>query len=181
MSEDQLQHSQAYGMSAPSDPSSNTKWLLNNRIMKMNDAEASQEWYKFFVYFKFCIRRLSRRLPPEVGEAIEADWKRFYEVTWQLEHDTRLAETTKKMKIEELQRNFAEMHMEYIFYALPKAGLDVINEEASLNCPKHDFDEMKDLIRGSSVKSEMQDDEEAIEEVEKDGATATAATAGTTP
>lgn len=171
MSEEQLQTSIIHGSAAPNDPSSNTKWLLNNRIMRMNDAEASEDWYKFYVYFKFCLHRLALRLPPDVRQGIENDWQTFQTLIRCIEKDAKLADASKKKKIIDLQRNFAESHMHYIFQALPKAGLDALSEEASLDCGKHEFEEIKLAIRGkNSIKANLAEDEEEVKKAENAGA-----------
>jgi hypothetical protein len=57
-----------------SDPSVNWEWLINNRIMKMNDAEAEEDWEKYYVYGKFVLQRLRPHMELSQRQAIESEF-----------------------------------------------------------------------------------------------------------
>lgn len=160
-----------------SDPSSSVRWLLNNRIMKMNEAEANQEWYKYFVYFKFIFLRLIPRINVDIRKKIESDWWAFHAIIRAIEKSNQ-NELTKKKNIETLQRNFADSHMFYIYQTLPKVGLDTIIEEGSIEPQKHDFKELERIVRGGNgaetelirMRNDHIKPEEALQQEELDEA-----------
>jgi hypothetical protein len=146
-----------------SDPSVNWEWLINNRIMKMNDAEAEEDWEKYYVYGKFVLQRLRPHMELSQRQAIESEFLLLQEYERKIREHPTNNETSKKNDIKLLRKGFIDAHAAYIFFTLPRAGLIQIEEEGEIDFSKMDFEVMKTLIKnrsGMKLSLEREDEKE---------------------
>lgn len=127
------------------DPSQNEQWLLSNRIMKMNDAEAEKDYHKMWTYFMFCFKRVMVYLDSDIHDIVEQDLIKLSQLETEIKNQN-LNDATKANYLEELHKNFKAAHESYIFMSLPRMGNIVVSHEAELNYTKYQFDLLAKMI-----------------------------------
>jgi len=132
------------------------EWLINNRLMAMNEAEARKDWYRYFVYFRFVFFRILPFIRRKERKALESDWKKFHIAKQAIELDSEYAEGTRKKEVEELMRNFVEAHQASVFYAFGRAKLVSIKEEGLIDWTTIDLETVQKLVKGRrDITTEM--------------------------
>lgn len=131
------------------------EWLINNRLMAMNEAEANRDWYRYFVYFRFVFYRILPFIRRKERRLLETDWQTFHKAKQKIELNEN-AEGTRKKQVEELMRNFVETHQASVFYAFGRAKLISIKEEGIIDWTTIDLDTVQKIVRGrGDITTEM--------------------------
>jgi len=133
---------------AIADPSSNPNWMLDHHIMLQVAAEARKDWHQQWVYFKFVFRRMLPFMAPEVRAGLEKDWQRILELERDIKADGKPEQTQGKL-LDTLHQSFINNHEAYISLNLPRAGIITVDENATADFSKHDFDLMARIVRDS--------------------------------
>lgn len=136
--------------------------------MLMARAEADKDWWKFWVYFKFVIKRLLPYMDIDARVALEADWQELTRLEREIETG-KDPEPTQARNIEKLRLSFIKNHESYISLSLPRTGLITVTEDSLVDFNKHDFDIFKRAIRSGSEISKSIEEAQKKEEVKKDG------------
>ena len=136
------------GMGSETAPESwyNFEQLINQRFARMVTAEEEQDWWKYFVNFKFICFRLMPHMHPVIREGIAKD----FETMMQTIDAIRLKETndmSRDRKILHIQKDFVDTHQAYLFDTLPNAGLANIKADGDVDYNKIEFSNMKLIVR----------------------------------
>jgi hypothetical protein len=122
--------------------------MLDYHIKLMVEAEANHDLGKYWVYFKFVIRRLLPYMDPEARQLLEAEWQEFARLERELEQ-AQMNDKTRTDQIQKLRMNFIEQHQAYISLNLPRTGLITVSEDSIMDFGKRDFDVLKATIKTS--------------------------------
>lgn len=151
------------------DPSSNSNWMLDHHIMLMTRAEAEKDWWKFWVYAKFVLKRILPYMDVEARQALEADWQELDRLEREIETGDD-PEATKSRKIEKLRLGFIKAHESYISMNLPRTGLITVSEDATIDFSKKDFEVLKRAVRADTHDvARTVDEAQQRAEAKKDG------------
>ena len=136
-----------------SDPSSNPNWMLDHHIMLMVTAEADKDWWRYWVYFKFVMDRLTPYMEVDVRKNLEteraAEMKREYEI----ESITTESAIAKENLLEKLRKAYIETHKGYITMNLPRAGIIQLEEEGAIDEDEKDYELLRTMMRAGHVSA----------------------------
>lgn len=127
----------------------NFEQLMNQRFSRMVAAEEEQDWWKYFVNFKFICYRLMPHMHPTVREGIAKDFELLYKTLDGIETNEQ-NDLSKKTKANEIRRNFVDTHQAYLFDTLPNAGLANIKADGDVDWNILDFKTFRRIIRDNS-------------------------------
>jgi hypothetical protein len=135
-----------------SDPSSNPNWMLDHHIMLMVTAEADKDWWRYWVYFKFIMDRLTPYMEVDVRKNLERE--RALEMDKEYEiGKTAEAQVAKDKLLEQLRNVYIEKHKGYITQNLPRAGIIQLEEEGAIDEDEKDYELLRTLMRAGGASS----------------------------
>ena len=112
----------------------------------MVTAEEDQDWWKYFVNFKFICFRLMPHMHPVVREGIAKDFKKMVDAIGVIRKNES-NDMSKKAKVLTIQKDFVDTHQAYLFDTLPNAGLANIKADGDVDYDKLSFEQMKSVVR----------------------------------
>jgi len=124
----------------------NFEQLINQRFSRMVTAEEEQDWWKYFVNFKFICFRLMPHMHPLVREGISKDFQLMIDAIQNI-RKTEQNDASKKSKVLHIQKDFVDTHQAYLFDTLPNAGLANIKADGDVDYDKISFEQMKNVVR----------------------------------
>lgn len=128
----------------------NLEFLINYRINRMLDAEEKEDWWKYFVNFKFLFQRLLIFMEDRDRMNAECEWRLLFYNIKLLRKDTTLNDTTRREKTLKLQKEFADSHMAGVYLLFPKAGLAKIKEDGEIDFSKMSWEALSMFVRSTT-------------------------------
>lgn len=125
----------------------NYNYLVIQTIMKMRDAKADSDRYRYWTYFEFAIQLVLSYLEPAAAAYIQQDFDKMEDKKQAILHDPRIADKTKEMSVNILHEQFADKHRYFILKALNKIGIVKVSEDGEVDFDKLDLELMSYVIR----------------------------------
>jgi hypothetical protein len=111
----------------------------------MRNAKANEQWYKYWVHFKFAMQLLVPYMTVETRKKIEKEYQELLKQIEEIE-EKNIARASKDKEIEDVKVEFAETHEHYILSALGRVGIIKVSEEGVLDFNTFDFDVLRQAI-----------------------------------
>lgn len=124
----------------------NFEQLMNQRFSRMVNAEEDQDWWRYWVNFKFIYFRLMPHMHPDTRELIDGDYRLMLEAIEKIRKEEK-NDNSKKMKILHIQKDFVDTHQAYLFDTLPNAGLANIKADGDIDYDTTSFENIKRITR----------------------------------
>ena len=126
-------------------------WVILNRVLKMNDAEARGDKDSYFIYFRLLARLVKHWMRNEDQLILELNYKALEEAIARIKKED-INEASRSQRIIDLKNLFADKHSGMVLSAFANSNLFRIQEEGVLDFEQHDFDEVSEIIRSRGAK-----------------------------
>jgi hypothetical protein len=134
-------------------------WLVLNTILQMRNAKANEQWYKYWVHFKYAMQLLVPYMSVDIRKKIEKDYQELLAEIKKIE-EKDIAKASKEREIEALKVEFAEAHEFYILSSLSRVGIVKVNEDGMLDFNTFDFAKLRAAINQTNYKKLEGDNEQ---------------------
>jgi hypothetical protein len=118
--------------------------------MKMNDAYANGDAYKYFIYFRFALQMIAPFLDIKQKKIIEEDYNKLKLEIFQIEQDKTKADKSKKVEILKLKEEFANNYSSYIVLGLTHTGGIKVSTDGDIEFDEESLQLAKTMIRAGS-------------------------------
>lgn len=131
----------------------NYNYLVIQTIMKMRDAKADGDIWRYWVNFEFGIQLVLSHLEPKVASLVQLDYDAMEAIILKIKTLEDNPES-QKVEVNKLRENFADTHRVFLMKCLNKIGIVKVAEDGTIDFDSTELSLMEKMVRVPSGRAE---------------------------